>query len=165
MKKYIKTQAGIYEIKNGKFLGNFDVEKYSKDFPVRFADTIEELCDEFVIKVGVHNIVLHDLDSALYYVKDFKNHELVKDYEIYGAIWVSIGLKYAAALNSDDELELIPSYVAHYYTAPSIITDCEIKVEMPAKTEDDGILKTRFETAAIDGELLQPNDLPKNIKC
>lgn len=114
MKKYIRTKNNeLY-----KYVTDFDEyiiatkngiysESIKKDNILNQADTIEELCDEFVIKVGVHNIVLHDLDSALYYVKDFKNHELVKDYEIYGAVWSNEGLIYVAKMNDKGEFELI----------------------------------------------------------
>ena len=76
------------------------------------ADTIKELCDEFVVKVNVHNVVLHDLDSALRLAEDYGNHELTKDYEIYGAIWVidSNGvptLKLVAKMNDNGELCLL----------------------------------------------------------
>ena len=71
------------------------------------ADTIEELCDEFVWnvkgsnkKIVANNIfpfsrIKLDLD------KQFHN------YELYGAIWTDKGLIYVAKMNDKGELELI----------------------------------------------------------
>ena len=95
--KYIRTQAGIYEIKNGKFLGNFDVEKYSRDFPVRFADNIEELCDEFVIP---------DFDNPLYAsdrLDVLEAQHRYGGYDVYGAIWTDKGLIYVVKMNDEGE--------------------------------------------------------------
>lgn len=104
--KYIRTQAGVYEVKNGKFLRDWslDVEKYSKDFPVKFADTIEELCDVFV--------VVKDNEGVEFW-KNFKlfkkySHRIIEnDFDnVYGAIWTDNGLIYVAKMNQEGELEL-----------------------------------------------------------
>lgn len=97
--KYIRTQAGIYKIKNGKFMENFDVEKYSRDFPARFADNIEELCDEFVM--------INDYCFTKPQIIDFIDLDMYIGETIYGAIWTNEGLIYVAKLNDKGKLELI----------------------------------------------------------
>lgn len=97
---YIRT-------KDGRIL-DFDklneVSKLSIDMaeePIREADTIEELCDEFV---GVDNTCEngHQLLRAIpYKCANFWNGG------VYGAVWCEFGLKYVAKLNSKGELELI----------------------------------------------------------
>lgn len=71
----------------------------------RLADTIEELCDEFVIydihkKKWLHFI---DLKSLLSYCEE---NGLDKT-QIRGAVWTEWGLKYIAKMNSNGELELL----------------------------------------------------------
>ena len=80
---------------------------YGVEYAIKVADTIEELCDEFVIKVNVHNIVVHDLESALNLSKDYKNNELTKEYIIYGATWTDKGLIYVAKINEKGDLCLL----------------------------------------------------------
>ena len=60
------------------------------------ADTIEELCDEFVVE---------DKDEFAI----FHNFKLAKQTKgiIYGAIWTDKGLTYVAKMNSKGELELL----------------------------------------------------------
>lgn len=95
--------AGCVEIRNiahsVETLAPFEISKE--------ANTIEELCDEFVVKANGHNVVLHDLDSALRFTEDFYNHKLTKNYEIYGAIWTDKGLMYIAKMNEKGEMELL----------------------------------------------------------
>lgn len=72
------------------------------------ADTIEELCDEFVWNnrlLGNENV---DFESKTTYVSKggfipFSDWE----YKIYGAIWTDKGLIYVAKMNDKGELELI----------------------------------------------------------
>ena len=66
------------------------------------ADTIEQLCDEFVLvdkMTGKH--CLDDINDY-YYLK-----EEVDEYEVFGAIWTDKGLIYVAKMNDDGVLELI----------------------------------------------------------
>ena len=99
--KYIRTQAGVYEVKNGKFLRNWnlDVEKYSRNFPARFADNIEELCDEFVM--------INDYCFTKPQIIDFIDLDMYKGETIYGAIWNDEGLIYVAKMNEKGEFELL----------------------------------------------------------
>lgn len=64
------------------------------------ANTIEELCDEFVFIKG--NIKLIFSPITYNKEKDIKFFD-----EIYGAIWTNIGLIYVAKMNNEGELELL----------------------------------------------------------
>ena len=69
-------------------------------------DTIEELCDEFVIDYQYNaNIVYGDLEWAK--VKANVNSKLGIKSTIYGAIWTNKGLIYVAKMNDKGELELL----------------------------------------------------------
>ena len=119
--KYIRTKDGIIESKRVKFLDNGQVEltdgKHSwrlDCFPIiKQADTIEELCDEFVIKVD--NEYLHakyyHIDRTFYIYNTDEEIGLVEclrfNYIVYGAIWTDKGLIYVAKMNDKGELELL----------------------------------------------------------
>lgn len=73
---------------------------------VKEADTIEELCDEFVIVYeNGARIVYGDLEWAK--VKAIASSKIGIKLMIYGAIWTECGLKYIAKINSKGELELL----------------------------------------------------------
>ena len=105
--KYIRTKYGIYnaikEFKIGDMIG---VPYNGLVKIIAQADTIEELCDEFVgIKESKKPIVQSSytkLKPSLYILK---NDLDIK--EIYGAIWTDKGLIYVARMNSKGELELL----------------------------------------------------------
>lgn len=63
---------------------------------IKQADTIEELCDEFVVE---------DKDEFAI----FHNSKLAKQTKgiVYGAIWTDKGLIYVAKMNEKGELELL----------------------------------------------------------
>ena len=104
--KYIRTKDGIFEFeyitptcdyacKNNKYFLASDVIKY--------ADTIEELCDEFVF---------HDIEIDMFTIFPIllplqKRSKINVDYEQFGAIWTDKGLIYVAKMNSKGEMELI----------------------------------------------------------
>lgn len=112
MKKYIRTKAEITEI--GTTLSNEELFDYLNQFNnyrdglIKVADTIEELCDEFVWEnrlLGKCNV---DFESKTTYVSKcgfvpFADWE----YKIYGAIWTEKGLIYVAKMNSKGDLELL----------------------------------------------------------
>lgn len=118
MGKYIRTKDGIYEptkwqcdlsgemilVKADNKFGNDKV--FTRDI-IKQADTIEELCDNFVRYVAVddfHNI-LRD-----YEFKDLKliGERIRKtDDKVYGAIWTDKGLIYVAKMNDKGVLELL----------------------------------------------------------
>lgn len=104
--KYIRTKDGIYRYKlmdkneydfrvaTGNIIPGKKIEE-----EVKIADTIEELCDEFVLinkKDKEHFVDV--LSPDLY---DYKN------FTIYGAIWTDKGLIYVAKMNDKGELELL----------------------------------------------------------
>ena len=102
---YIRT-------KDGRIL-DFDklneVSKLSIDMaeePIREADTIEELCDEFVIhrKETNYNFVWNkERNIGFYYFCSWP-----EKYDVYGAVWVDgKGLIYVAKMDSDGKLVLI----------------------------------------------------------
>ena len=104
--KYIRTKDGIYKNKPlekhiGKGRGKgFEIVFKEQDI-IKRADTIEELCDEFVLF----------RDDKPYAIVPNKgnNAELSKnvwkDYR--GAIWTDKGLIYVAKMNEKGELELL----------------------------------------------------------
>ena len=75
------------------------------------ADTIEELCDELVLK---------DLDTEMCFTmsavhiqdirdnwKNLMDNDYLKSHTIYGAIWTDKGLIYVAKMNEKGELKLL----------------------------------------------------------
>ena len=101
---YIRTKDGIYVLSEAYWAGN-------KDEIINQADTIEELCDEFVIeKKGYAPFVSQ---TIFYNGKEHKEDlkalaEYYSGYDnIYGAIWAKKGLIYVAKMNDKGELELI----------------------------------------------------------
>lgn len=128
MKKYIRTKDGriidldrvVYgnkvihlnenEIEGGNWSGwywktdeyGYEIECRDADI-IKEADTIEELCDEFVMNnevvIGSPRDGMNRLQLADYYAKKGKN--------VYGAIWTDKGLIYVAKMNEKGELELL----------------------------------------------------------
>lgn len=122
--KYIRTKDGkIFDLERfedkttpvGKAVGLItlidknkicDYEIFKKDI-INQADTIEELCDEFV---GFDDSSKLKIFFAHYKLareckeEREKNNEKIK---LYGAIWTDKGLIYVAKTNDRGELELI----------------------------------------------------------
>ena len=88
----------------------------------RLANTIEELCDEFVdtseLKISSTSTggwLYDEFDSKnkclIYYAEDERRTIPLNEFDdlskIYGAIWCEWGLKYVAKMNSKGELELL----------------------------------------------------------
>ena len=103
--KYIRTDNNIFLIhKDISYGGNKIYKIYNHDFSIignnfKVADTIEELCDEFVITNGK----IHQTTKALDKIKEYFN-----PYDtFYGAIWTDKGLIYVAKMNEAGDLELI----------------------------------------------------------
>lgn len=79
-----------------------------KNNVLKQAATIEELCDEFVVK--------HINNEKPYITDNYQKHDLLKDrqkaYEygveiVYGAIWTTKGLIYVAKMDDEGKLVLI----------------------------------------------------------
>ena len=71
----------------------------------KLSNTIEELCDEFVIKAYCSNEPFLFMKEQMG-IKDFIK-KCDKDTIIYGAIWTDKGLIYVAKMNNKGELELL----------------------------------------------------------
>lgn len=119
-KRYIRTKESVYEpcekqrhIKDGyidvKADNNpFIIKGYriiDKGRVIKQADTIEDLCDEFVIKAYCSNDPFLFMKEQID-IKDFIS-KCDKDTIIYGAIWCEWGLKYVARMNEKGEFELL----------------------------------------------------------
>ena len=112
--KYIRTKDGkIYEVvdNNGTWTTNqiskdivekaLNGNKYFKDDIqiIKQADTIEELCDEFVAKKDY---------GKPFVIKRFEIHSNLQfGFTIYGAIWVGADLHSVAKMNNKGEFELL----------------------------------------------------------
>ena len=101
--RYIRTFSGIIvdTEQQAKRLG-MSVEDYESKFPYSYstkADTIEELCDEFV--------AYHKTLKLTYCIKKTPFEEQDENFNIYGAIWTDKGLIYVAKMNEKGELELL----------------------------------------------------------
>ena len=103
--KYIRTKDDVYKIILVSPLGFVRIDKRDGTYPDVFekdilkqADTIEELCDEFI---GVGKANEHDkLNGSS--LKSYCNYV-----DIYSAIWTDKGLIYVAKMNDKGELELL----------------------------------------------------------
>ena len=74
---------------------------------IKQTDTIEELCDEFVIIYNKSQIFKKPFTSAHDNLKDLlEEHELSKC-KVYGAIWTDKGLIYVVKMNDKGDLELL----------------------------------------------------------
>ena len=106
--KYIRTKDGrIVEYQSDFYKTDIVCGKDGfifKDDILKQADTIEELCDEFVWidTENNHNIKPKTGDGLWCLCCDYKNGQ-----NIYGAIWTDKGLIYVAKMNDKGELELL----------------------------------------------------------
>ena len=119
--KYIRTKDAVYEVIE-TYINNAipyenqiehrtkpRYEKIWNKLIIKQADTIEELCDEFVwISVDSVNNEYHNRKANEYGLRTNKmqvNSPQIKS--IYGAIWTDKGLIYVAKMGKNGELELI----------------------------------------------------------
>ena len=110
--KYFRTKDGIYQsvfFKIGvdsetgeEYLTGRDTKIHTPNNKIiNQADTIEELCDEFVIdEIGHYQY--GDFETAKAMLETI--HEKGK---LYGAIWTDRGLIYIAKMNEEGALELL----------------------------------------------------------
>ena len=110
--KYIRTKDGIYEVEEWfkplendmVYIPNEGLNKILKQ-----ADTIEELCDRFVIEYKQHNeqrILKTYIKVERNFLRD-KMYKLNHIQNLYGAVWTDKGLIYVAKMNDKGELELL----------------------------------------------------------
>ena len=116
--KYIRTKYGnkIIDVSKLKYIGENEtdymfckvykngkesklVKCFTKKVILKVADTIEELCDCFIGKVGDEEYI------HLIGLWERKNYPAIK--EVYGAVWTGWGLRYVAKMNDRGELELL----------------------------------------------------------
>lgn len=102
--KYIRTKDGIH-----KHIENSENDLWFKKYVIKQADTIEELCDEFVVIIDkepngylIFNQCMNNFEKVISIHKNTKNENT-----IYGAIWTDKGLIYVAKMNEKGELELL----------------------------------------------------------
>jgi len=109
--KYIRTKNGIYDIDEStlyEFTGHTVRTPYCEEYEkqpelCKTADTIKELCDEFVII----NPDIYEKPTLCYGDYEEYKDELHKEDILYGAIWTDKGLIYVAKMNEEGELELL----------------------------------------------------------
>lgn len=113
MSKYIRTKDGrifettthlngFYFIKSKKNSSRIFEEKVIKS-----ADTIEELCSEFVgVDSNFNHYKMEKIDGKFYTKCDDGTYRQV-NFPIYGAIWTDEGLIYVAKMNRKGVLELL----------------------------------------------------------
>ena len=103
--KYIRTKDGVYDlstlyIQNCNLLKTGCKKLYDKlmSEKIKEANTIEELCDEFVsVRDNYHD-----------HWDNFEEpRTLCSESDVYGAIWTDKGLTYVAKMNEKGELELL----------------------------------------------------------
>ena len=101
--KYIRTKDGIIEVNPTLTNEQIDIS-LGKNTPR--ADTIEELCDAFII-------IDEDKKRNIYLKEDGWTFDMMQDLGMwsdrtcYGAIWTDKGLIYVAKMNDKGELELL----------------------------------------------------------
>ncbi len=113
--KYIRTSEKIYDT-NDLYISEKITEKpycvkgnglcIYKHSIVKEADTIEELCDQFVFVDDFYlheHRVCHSFENAIALSK--KHNVDIKTFR--GAIWTDKGLIYVAKMNEEGELELL----------------------------------------------------------
>lgn len=103
MARYIRTKDGVYE-------WDCPIENLLGSEIIARADTIEELCDEFVY-VSKQNEDYEKNEKPIIAITR-KLTSLIKianatNSVVLGAIWTSKGLIYVAKMNENGELELI----------------------------------------------------------
>ena len=107
--KYIRTKDGVYDTTKGLYTPSIKMfaigtKTIYENQIIAQADTIEELCDEFVLVNKTKEII----DHRLVYDIDFSKDKFVLNkYEVFGAIWTDKGLIYVAKMNEKGELVLI----------------------------------------------------------
>ena len=98
---YIRTKDGrILDFDKLNEVSKLSID--TEEEPIREADTIEELCDRFVVMEKETKEVI-SIVSFLEYAKLWSYCK----YNIYGAIWTDKGLIYVAKMNDKGDLVLI----------------------------------------------------------
>ena len=111
--KYVRTKDGIYEAKKNKvgaWITKLPYKIFDRDIIAK-ADTIEELCDAFIIidEDKKKSVYLKELNWTFDMMQDLG---MWSDRTCYGAIWIydssdAPTLKSVAKMNDKGELELL----------------------------------------------------------
>lgn len=107
MPKYVRTKDEILKALDTDYMCGVKVYHTEKGMiteklVVNTADTLAELCDEFVIVDLLGN------EKPLLIIKSVvKEMMRMTKTQIYGAIWCEWGLKYVAKMNESGNLELL----------------------------------------------------------
>lgn len=113
--KYIRTKNGIYDTSKGIYTPSIKmwaigIATIYDDDILKQSDTIEELCDEFVLydnQLKTYG-VFDKMSTKVITFKWIQNHlEIYNGMTIYGAIWTNKGLIYVAKMNEEGILCLI----------------------------------------------------------
>ena len=117
--KYIRTKDKVYstseliKCEDKRFTNEWFTKNVVPLIAINQADTIEELCDEFVLidftekkKFYIHTNSFEEIKRFKDFLKEYSKKQKYV-YEIYGAIWTDKGLIYVAKMNEKGELELI----------------------------------------------------------
>ena len=126
--KFIRTKDGIYEVvdENDRYYkcsnpqtgwvtikSKIENDENGIDYASAEADTIEELCDEFIDDThkDFYKIKKENGKTFVWSIKQRFKYWNSIDFDfvgtIYGAIWTDKGLIYVAKMNNDGELVLI----------------------------------------------------------
>lgn len=99
--KYIRTKDGIYRTTKNFVVGKEHYVAWHDFYEeiIKQADTIEELCDEFV--------AIHKTFSKTYCIRKVPFEKQDENFNIYGAIWTNKGLIYVAKMNDKGVLEYV----------------------------------------------------------
>lgn len=98
--KYIRTKDGIKAYNECCDISYV----YQCIGGIKVANTIEELCDTFVICVDKQGyLIIDDYKKAMEIMQRNDDYNAI----CYGAIWCDWGLKYVAKMNEKGELELL----------------------------------------------------------
>lgn len=96
--KYIRTKDGVYD--GEKYNADYELDKALGKI-IKQADTIDELCDEFVYCYKNDMPILVNEEQIKQLIL------LGRIQDVRGAIWTNNGLIYVAKMNEKGELELI----------------------------------------------------------
>ena len=106
--KYIRTKDRVVEFNIIRKLNEttYEIEGIKdhyvhKEEIIAQADTIEELCDKFVVIIPTEKP-----DFVIDFAKNRQTF-VMAELDVYGAIWTEWGLKYVARMNSKGVLELL----------------------------------------------------------
>lgn len=128
-KTYILIADGIYEVKMKKDIADDPVDcenipnykhipnyaYWLKDFPynkvskevIREGNSIEELCDVFIVKYNSFKPIIHDTLEEIEYLNEMVKN---KEYTIYGAVWFDTGLYFVTKMNNKGKFKPMKWY-------------------------------------------------------